>query len=241
MQVPVEDIIRLKDAAALERKKKRLAYSGNHLYEGCRNIGTSLSTCYANLVTRMMDDYKELQEEGFDLDRSMEAFLHSIGRFRDQIFVDLGAGHSSKGYEVACKVRVSAYIGVEPSNPRLGEIIAYAKGERDIPYATVDVDLLSFLEQLPQESVSLFVSGIDGCIMQDADYVRQASREATRVLHEEGVMFSNHSVISAEGLQPFDPFIRNVITSDKQFYSKKPFDTLGEVLYGREEGLEDGI
>lgn len=161
-----------------------------------------------------------------------------LAALKGQIVVDLGAG-MGHAYFVAAANDAKGYIAVEPSTPGrikkflLGEtnnqdqpsdnVFAkerikieqdFKKNHRDfkrIPIAIVGEDMLSFLRELPDKSVSIIASGIDGAII-DNDHAREVDEEIARVLHPDGLVISNSSIIGlaeySHGLQEEkSPFI----------------------------------
>jgi len=145
----------------------------------------------------------------------------SLAALKGQIVVDLGAG-MGHAYFVAAMNDAKGYIAVEPSTPeRVEEFLLGDKNIRDqssdnvwsrermkieqdlkksgrdfkkIPIAIVAETMLSFLETLPDKSVSIIASGIDGAIIDD-DYARGVDEEIIRVLHPDGLVISNSSII----------------------------------------------
>ncbi len=134
--------------------------------------------------------------------------LTSIFRyFRNQIVVDLGAGESYYLHNLASILGAKAYVGVEKYHANtLKENIGRSTPEtieRDfdrgpanvepIPAAIESEDMLSFLRRLPDNSVSIFASGIDRNIICDNEYLQAVRDEIARVLHPEGAYICNES------------------------------------------------
>ncbi len=130
-------------------------------------------------------------------------------RFQGQTLVDLGAAESTGGYELARTIGAKAYVGVEPyyaddllKNIRnfplrnAEESIKYREELQErmkregvaIPYAVVPVDMLTFLQSLPDNSVSILAGGIDHTITGEmpTGMVPAISAEMQRVLDPRG-------------------------------------------------------
>jgi len=65
--------------------------------------------------------------------------------------------------------------------------------EYRIPYSVVAGDMLSFLQRLPDNSVSVMMGGIDRCVIGDQEYRDQVMREIERVLDPKGGFLSESS------------------------------------------------
>ncbi len=83
--------------------------------------------------------------------------------FQDQLVMDLGAGSSAIGYQVARDLGARGYIGVEFCfAPKLaGAIEALPQEEKTIPRSIVYDSIENVLNALPRQSVSFIISGID--------------------------------------------------------------------------------
>lgn len=141
-----------------------------------------------------------------------------------QIIVDLGAGDDGQGREIAKAVAARSYVAVEPNfYEQLTDSLSdtyvekmmrrdiKAKGsftgdrdfdekklaiyEKRIPYGIAAVDMLSFLQALPDNSVSVLLGGIDNAIMSAMtnEYFDKVQTEIKRVLHQDGAVFLVHS------------------------------------------------
>lgn len=112
----------------------------------------------------------------------------SLERFKNTVIVELGAGGFHYGYELAVALGASAYVGVEPF---YFDALYYALRNRhitcrskvkSIPWAVVPYDMLSFLQGVPGDSISLFTFGIERCILGDERYRKKVELEMQRVL-----------------------------------------------------------
>lgn len=121
--------------------------------------------------------------------------------FKDQILIDLGAGKSKYGYEIASLLHTKAYVAVEPCNTdslyekfTRGDLQSRPEFEqkniireyKSIPISIDDDDMLTFLRRLPDNSVSIQCSGIDRCIIQNRIYAAKVIEEIERVLSDTG-------------------------------------------------------
>lgn len=117
--------------------------------------------------------------------------------FNDQIVVDLGSGAMEAGYLIAEFTGASSYIAVDPFCVPHQCIDAVGVNPymyidfplRGIPAACVREDMLSFLKRLPDNSVSVLMSGIDELVMASSDapkYREQVTQEIYRVLNPNG-------------------------------------------------------
>ncbi len=93
-----------------------------------------------------------------------------------EIVVDLGAGTTANGYNIAIKNKAKKYIPVE-MYPDNAAVLRQA-----IPGITIhNTDMLSFLKTLPRRSVVVLAIAIDGFILENPTYIRQVEVEIKRV------------------------------------------------------------
>jgi hypothetical protein len=171
----------------------------------------------ARELAKPENERKYLQEIEFDLANVEEEVMYELGEekplmtmfrnFQDQIVVDLGAGKSRYGHSLCSLFGAKAYVGVEKHFAKeLEEYISYSTPEKiektfdrgpagiePIPAAIEDADMLSFLRRLPDNSVSIFASGIDRNIICDNEYLDAVRKEIGRVLHPKGAYISHES------------------------------------------------
>ena len=163
-------------------------------------IGTSFDVNYAKFVYNIYKDAERYVKVGLKVEET-NFVLSRLKNWENQIIVDLGAGSSKHGLMLADVFKAKAYIGVEP--------FFYNQLERNlgfmntkIPCAVEREHMRSFLRRLPDDSVSVFVSGIDDAIVDNDDYLTEVASEITRVLHPKGLFLSHGSNVCAEGFIP---------------------------------------
>jgi ubiquinone/menaquinone biosynthesis C-methylase UbiE len=123
----------------------------------------------------------------------------SLAAFKDQIIVDLGAGISSSGYQIAQLVGAKHYIGVERFNAdRLQPAIERIGAK--LPFTVVKEDMLTYLQSIQASSVSIIAAGIDTTILQSELKRDAVAAEIERVLHPEGVFLSVWSDIMPKNI-----------------------------------------
>lgn len=154
-------------------------------HEGWKDFGRESSAAFAQEVLVIME-------------RNIEAATALREVFRDQIVVDIGAGKRSFGYEFSLSVEARAYVAIEPFLGKdLEKDITRFDQERipsqhKIPVAIVPEDGLTFLRRLPDNSASLFLSGIDDVIIPNREYMVALFQEMQRVLSEKGGILRIH-------------------------------------------------
>lgn len=125
-------------------------------------------------------------------------------RLKGKIVVDLGAGMYPYVYSIAVESEASGYIAVDLWNGQhlkdeLGEWIN-GRGQTDyyprvnaqerISASFVDEDMLTFLQRLPDHSVSITAFGLGDGIIK-GQYAKDVNKEIQRVLHPDGVLFTD--------------------------------------------------
>ncbi|HRY60261.1 MAG TPA: class I SAM-dependent methyltransferase [Patescibacteria group bacterium] len=148
-------------------------------------------------------------------------FATTLEHLKNQIVIDLGAGMSGRdAYYILDILGAKSYVGVDKFfSSQLSETLDKSKSElknslselintnsnytqgkieyfHGIPASVADEDMLSFLRRLPDDSVSIYASGIDDCVMHDADpeYVKAINKEIDRVLSPEGCIILHQSL-----------------------------------------------
>ena len=125
--------------------------------------------------------------------------------FENEVVVDLGAGREGTGFLIADRAHAKAYVADEPNfKEQLIPVIAVLKNPSlinqignqgavepehevsKIPVAVVAEDMLTFLKRLPDNSVSIFCSGIDELVMDDNAIRNAIAKEIRRVLSPTG-------------------------------------------------------
>ena len=150
-------------------------------------------------------------------------------RLTNQVVVDLGA-NNSLGYFLSLILGAKGYIGVdkfhhkaledrlrETTSKSIEEMIKqfglfstsktlFAEGEKPepkkdlIPASVVSEDMLSFLQRLPNDSVSIFTFGITYEIITPT-YSEAVSKEIQRVLNRQGIYITDNSSIPSNNLK----------------------------------------
>lgn len=132
------------------------------------------------------------------------------GLFKGQVIADLGAGRQSHGYALAQLVGARAYVGVEPFFPKLLETSVIKEDiPKEIPIAIAPEDMLSFLKRLPDNSISIILSGIDDIILPRAEYRGSVKNEIMRTLDPKGAILYNSNFCLLFNLQ------RSTLEGDK--------------------------
>ncbi|MEK9160716.1 MAG: hypothetical protein AAB440_01610 [Patescibacteria group bacterium] len=120
---------------------------------------------------------------------------------RGQVVVDIGAGRYPFGYLIADRAGAKGYVGVDAysasslaattqslfTDPksRDQEVFGSVQPPLITEVSIVEEDMLTFLKRLPDNSVSVFCSGIDSDII-NYEYEKQVSEEIKRVLKDDG-------------------------------------------------------
>jgi hypothetical protein len=182
--------------------KKLGAIASTNIDELERKVGvyahtTTLETPYASRVTSVL---RNLEED------DKEAFERIKNKFKGKPLVDLGAGGSALGFQIAVMLGASAYIGVEPYNTfRLADTLDYeihdARGKHLLvrekmkfhtpPFTVVSEDSLKFLKRLPDKSVNILSSGTDNNILPNEEYAVMNAKEIARVLDSAALFYDS--------------------------------------------------
>lgn len=129
------------------------------------------------------------------------------GSLKGQSVVELGAGMMPHGYLIAATFQAQNYLAIEPYYADvLLKTLRQAIEEQkhvvaEIPWKVSSDDMLSALQKIPDESVSVLACGIEDCILPDAGYKAAVEAEISRVLSETGVFASSHSDLHPKGLR----------------------------------------
>jgi hypothetical protein len=173
--------------------------------------------------------------------------------FNGQVVVDLGAGHTASGYLLSELMKARAYIGVDLYNTNslnsdlekldfpgdnkaaasLGNELKSYPGvqKHHIPFSIVKDDMLSFLKRLPDNSVSITMSGIDRSVIEDVPYRQDVLKEIERVLDPNGGFLSSDSFISdfdTEVISKLDTVYKRYETGIEVLIYQKKKDTINE-------------
>lgn len=150
--------------------------------------------------------------ELFNIDAQVKK---AFRKFEDQIVIDLGAGESENGYFLAEASGAKAYIAVEPywadrlsghfKSSNLNTL--YQRPEenksqslKNIPIAIAPEDMLTFLKRLPDNSVSILISGVNEAILgsnvfNKNEYINNVKNEIKRVLSSDGALIAFSSYV----------------------------------------------
>lgn len=142
-----------------------------------------------------LDSWKSFIENHFDnLERNIDLIKDS---FRNQIVVDLGAGITDLGYKLATLADAKAYVGVESHNANYLRAALHTcsklkniRGKKPIPYSALDLDMLSFLRCVKDDSISMIGAGIDDFVIHDGEYGGPLNDEIERTLSPTGGFLS---------------------------------------------------
>lgn len=135
--------------------------------------------------------------------------------FQDKVFVDIGAGDNTNGHVIAGLLQAKGYIAVEPHNYQMlynkllrSDASSYRPFARSVenkklpPFTVVAEGAERFLSRLPDNSVSLFASGVDESILgklSPREYKR-IETEMARVIAPGGAYMGFMSVLAPENM-----------------------------------------
>jgi hypothetical protein len=127
---------------------------------------------------------------------TLQRNLDKIGEvFENKIVVDLGAGKTTLGYSMALMAGAKAYVGVDSHNANsLGRFLNGNHND-SMTYSVVDLDMLSFLRCVKDDSISMIAAGIDDYVIHDGEYTNPLNKEIKRTLHPNGGLLSVMSEI----------------------------------------------
>jgi len=126
---------------------------------------------------------------------------------KDQTVIDLGAGGYAQGYYVIGRAGAKGYVAVEPyfayatantiaeikrsGNDKGFSHFAVKHQIKSIPAAVVAEEMLGFLKRVPDNSASVFCSGIDRAVTNDDEYIALVADEIMRVMAKNGAYIGN--------------------------------------------------
>ena len=153
-----------------------------------------------DMPSQYFDGVMDLLSPSLTEEEVIERAKKAFDSFDDQIIIDLGAGRTAWPYRILAMPRSpKAYIGVDASEQNAdalwhdigSEQVEFANGNRTAsesapPAAVVAEDILTFLRRLPDNSVSIFMGGVDRLLIHDQGYWDSMSKEIERVLSSEG-------------------------------------------------------
>ena len=125
---------------------------------------------------------------------------------RDRRVVEIGAGMMPYGYALAAHAGARNFVAVAPFYADRQEISqkAYVDSELPenlrIPRKVVAMDILSYLQDEPDDLLCLLACGIEDCILPGPDYKLNVEREIERTLEPDAFFISSHSDLRPKGL-----------------------------------------
>jgi len=141
-----------------------------------------------------------------------------------QVVLDLGAGKYGQAFMDILHAGARAYIGVElhyadqlHKNLSEGRLSYFAEKDatKDFQISISDEDMLSFLRRVPDNSVSMLMSGITDDITPNQEYRDDVRKEVERVLDPAGAYLSGMKCIRI--FNEDDVRIENIDFSSKKY------------------------
>lgn len=115
--------------------------------------------------------------------------------FENKIVVDLGAGTTNLGYGLAQMAGAKSYVAVDSHNAGYLKRFFNRHSDDSMPKSIVDLDMLSFLRCVKDDSISMIAAGIDDYVIHDGEYTGPLDNEIKRTLHPKGGLLSVMSEI----------------------------------------------
>ena len=131
-------------------------------------------------------------------------FLHTL--LQGRRVVELGAGMMPYGYALAAHSCARNFVAVEPFYADRQEIAqsSYVGEVLDpslrIPRKVESKDMLVYLEEEPDNLLTIVACGIEDCILPGPDYRKKVEGEIERTLEEDAFFVSSHSDLYPQGL-----------------------------------------
>ena len=131
-------------------------------------------------------------------------FLHTL--LQGRRVVELGAGMMPYGYALAAHSCARNFVAVEPFYADRQEIAqsSYVGEVLDpslrIPRKVESKDMLVYLEEEPDNLLTIVACGIEDCILPGPDYRKKVEGEIERTLEEDAFFLSSHSDLYPQGL-----------------------------------------
>ena len=131
-------------------------------------------------------------------------FLHAL--LHGRRVVELGAGMMPYGYAFAAHAGAKNFVAVEPFYADRQEISqAYYVEETlnpdlRIPRKVESRDMLAYLQDEPDDLLTILACGIEDCILPGPDYKKKVEGEIERTLQEDAFFLSSHSDLKPQGL-----------------------------------------
>lgn len=195
-------------------------------------------TPYSNFALRQVRVHPEYREHFNSLPQSEQDNIRlnherKLAELRKLVagkpIVDIGAGSSSNGYELACLLGASAYIAIEPFyySELVRSIDDFQKDNQDnslsfIPYLCLAESVHTAVKRLPDNSVSFMCFGIDSNILG-----RVQQREWDPVIKETVKKLSPNGAYITDWINHLKP---NVLT-EHWFNADDPYSEENEKLF----------
>jgi hypothetical protein len=148
--------------------------------------------------------------------------LHSL--LNGRRVVELGAGIMSFGYALANSCGAKNFVAVEPfySDVQKTSINTFISENKaignTIPHKVVDRDMLSYLQEEPDNLLCLVACGIEDCILPGPDYRKKVENEIVRTMEKDSFFLSSHSDLFPQSLNSVEicfPRLSNVKLFDR--------------------------
>ena len=131
-------------------------------------------------------------------------FLHAL--LHGRRVVELGAGMMPYGYAFAAHAGAKNFVAVEPFYADRQEIAQASYVEETLPPAlriprkVESRDMLTYLQDEPDDLLTILACGIEDCILPGPDYKKKVEGEIERTLQEDAFFLSSHSDLKPQGL-----------------------------------------
>ena len=163
-----------------------------------RDLGTGFAAPGGEF-TRALFEWSLLPEGNF-----LQALL------RGRRVVELGAGMMPYGYALAAQARAKNFVAVEPfyadrqEIAQAGYIDQSMEPSLRIPRKVEAVDMLAYLQEEPDNLLTILACGIEDCILPGPDYRKKVEGEIERTLEEDAFFLSSHSDLKPQGLMSME-------------------------------------
>jgi hypothetical protein len=166
-------------------------------------------------------------------------FLHTL--LQGRRVVELGAGMMPYGYALAAHSCARNFVAVEPFYADRQEIAqsSYVGEVLDpslrIPRKVESKDMLVYLEEEPDNLLTIVACGIEDCILPGPDYRKKVEGEIERTLEEDAFFLSSHSDLYPQGLLAMEvlfnrPSQPHVVDRLRLYGKKSAFEKWHEVI-----------
>lgn len=110
--------------------------------------------------------------------------LEILSRFKRQIVIELGAGPLCDGFSICKLGKAKKYAAIEPFHPWY--FYNNLPDNNEIPVSLVCDDALTFLRRIPDNSISIWMAGVEENVIHSGRYWYELESEIDRVLHPDG-------------------------------------------------------